>query len=107
MHSILTTVLAFPLLYFLAYRPLLTEINRRQKAEQALRALQGQTEQRVKDRTADLMETNLALKDEIQEREMIETALAQRNLELQSLTQLERQQRQLAESLVESALALT
>lgn len=74
-HILFTIFLAFPVLYFLAYRPLLRQIDYRTKAEAALKQAKEATEQTVIARTAELTAANLALQDEINERERIEQLL--------------------------------
>jgi len=51
------------------------ERRARREAEAALRRAHAELEQKVEDRTAELRETNAALKDEIEERKRVERAL--------------------------------
>lgn len=52
-----------------------TQIEERTRAEENLKQLQDELEQRVKDRTAELSRVNQQLQQEIEERQQVETAL--------------------------------
>ena len=68
---------AFLLVAFFWYwnRRLKREIERRQKAEDALLDSQKQLEERVQDRTRELAEANISLKQEMQEKNRLQTKL--------------------------------
>ena len=60
---------------FLGYRGATTDITERKRAEAALQKARDELESRVEERTAELRETNEALKREITERRKVELAL--------------------------------
>lgn len=58
---------SFTILYFLSYKPLIMYIERQKKAEDELRLANESLETAIKDRTFELVEANIALKDNIAE----------------------------------------
>ena len=60
-------------------------VSERRAAEDALRRLTDELEQRVEERTAELAETNLALEEEVAERTRAEEELRQRTAELRAV----------------------
>jgi PAS domain-containing protein len=85
LDSMLLTLLATPILYFLLFRPLVLHIDEHGKAEYALRELNHSLEERVEQRTADLAKTNKALQIEIQERKATEERIRRTNRFVQRL----------------------
>lgn len=75
----LLSVLIFPMLYWLSYRPMLKYIRERQKAEAELQRMNGELEERVAERTADLENANTQLRKEIAEREHAEKEVLKNN----------------------------
>jgi PAS domain S-box-containing protein len=71
LDAMIVTVLIFPLLYFLTYKPLLTHLTDRERAESELRVVQAGLEQR----THELSQINAELSAEIAERIRTETQL--------------------------------
>ena len=68
-------LLVSPLLYWLAFRPLVAMLQERQKATEALRQANEHLEVRVKERTLNLEQTNQQLETEITERKKGEAEL--------------------------------
>ena len=66
--ALIMVAIVFPVLYFLSFRPLLTNLNQRDLALAELRELQLDLEQRVEQRTTDLNQANRSLENEIAER---------------------------------------
>ena len=62
-------------------------ITKQKRAESALRKIQGELEQRVKERTAELSKSNIVLKKEIKERKKAEKALIESNRRQQNIAQ--------------------
>ena len=60
------------------------EIIQRQGVQEALRTLHGELEMRVQERTADLAKTNIALTNEIAERELAEEVMRQSQADLET-----------------------
>jgi len=85
LDSMMLTLLATPILYFLLFRPLVLHIGERSKAERALRELNQSLEERVRLRTEDLARTNKALQLEIQERKATEEQIRRANNFVQRL----------------------
>jgi len=69
------TVLIFPFLYLLAFRPLVTQLIERARTDEALQRLNEELEARVGARTAELAGANEALRAEMAERARGEEAL--------------------------------
>lgn len=65
--SSLLTLLVFPILYTLSFRPLLTQIAERQRAEEALRRSHDDLELRVEERTREVEKGNEALRAALEE----------------------------------------
>jgi hypothetical protein len=65
--SLILIALTFPALYFFSFRPLIRENIECKKAEEALRKLEQNLEDRIADRTKELQIYNEKLKDEINE----------------------------------------
>jgi len=84
-HTVTTTLLVFPFLYFLAYRPMRTEVTRRVKAEAALKRLNEALEKKVASRTAELTKTNLTLEKEVEERRKVQASLDAERKQLYAL----------------------
>jgi PAS domain S-box-containing protein len=69
------TILIFPMLYFLSFRPLLHHLGERQHAEEKLRRANDELEWRVQERTEELRIAISELEDEINVRRRTEEAL--------------------------------
>ena len=82
------------------------DITERKQTEQELRAARDDLERRVQERTRELAITNQGLSNEIAQRKSAELRLEQQNDELRALSQAEHRQRELAEGLVRSTVAL-
>jgi signal transduction histidine kinase/PAS domain-containing protein len=80
-----TAILILPILYFISYKPLLTHIMRRRRAEQALQQAHRELAERVEERTAELRQTNQALQKEVAERKRVEANLESERKRLFSL----------------------
>ena len=70
------TIIVTPALILFLMRPMVLHINRREIAEEKLRALNELLEHRVDERTAELLSANQHLKREITERKSAETGLS-------------------------------
>lgn len=66
--GLMITALMVPFLYLLLYKPMAAEIDRRRAAQRDLRDLNRELEQRVDERTRDLLQANERLKREISEK---------------------------------------
>jgi len=71
----LMTVIIFPILYYLSFRPILQHIEMRRQAEDDLRNAYDDLELRVQARTEDLRQANLELSDEVTVRKQAEGRL--------------------------------
>src|SRR5512133_3804558 len=80
-------------------RVVLSDISERKQAEEALRTVHNELEHRVDERTQELANANRELLNEIAERKQAQLELEQQNVELQTLTVAEQEQRQFAEAL--------
>ncbi len=85
--AFLLTILASPLFFLVVVRPMVRNIEELKQAKAALREAHDKLEVRVEERTANLKESNILLKDEIAEREKVETALRESEGEFRSLSQ--------------------
>jgi PAS domain-containing protein len=85
LDSVLLTVIAAPVLSVLLLRPMVVQIEERQRAEQALRELNESLEQQVAERTRELERSNRTLKREIDERSAAEEQLQRTNRFVQNL----------------------
>ncbi|NQU12897.1 MAG: PAS domain S-box protein [Desulfobacteraceae bacterium] len=85
--SILLIILVSPAVYFFLFRPLVQHMNERDKAEEELRKARDNLEQRVKERTTELVRTNEQLKREIDERKQMEDKLRKNRERFQALTE--------------------
>ncbi len=75
LDALALTVIVFPVLYLFLFRPLILHINRRRRAEEALRKAHDELEVRVVQRTAVVTTLNKALQHEIADRKRNETEL--------------------------------
>lgn len=80
--ALIMTIIVFPVLYFLSFKPLLAYLRQSELAVAELQALQLGLEQRVEQRTADLSQANQSLSTEIAERMQTEKLLEQNRQEL-------------------------
>lgn len=85
LDAVFTTLLVLPILYLISFRPLVSHILRRRRAEQALQQAHRKLEERVEERTAELRQTNLALQKEIAERKRVDANLESERKRLFSL----------------------
>lgn len=77
--SVLLTLLASPVLYFLLFRPMVLHVEERKRAERALLNLNTILERRVAERTEELSLSNKALNREIVERKATEERIRRTN----------------------------
>ncbi len=75
LDAVIILVATFPVLYFLAYRPLQSVFSAYQKSEKALQAANLELEVHVANRTNELLETNEALRREMEDRWRAEAEL--------------------------------
>ena len=73
--GIMLTVLVTPFLYLFLFRPMVLHDAERKAAEEALRRLNAELEQRVEKRTADLGQANHQLREEVEDRKRAEQHL--------------------------------
>jgi PAS domain-containing protein len=72
LDAFLVTVLLFPVLFFLMFRPMVSHVEQCRRAEAALRKLNRELESRVAERTAELEVANADLMREIADRDRAE-----------------------------------
>jgi len=77
--GIMLTVLVTPFLYLFLFRPMVLHIEERKAAEEALKTLNEDLEERVAERAADLGKANQQLLEEIEDRKNAELSLQKSN----------------------------
>lgn len=81
----LLTLIVFPLLYVLVFRPMRLHIEERFHAEEGLREAKDKLEIRVKERTEELNRSNKELKQEVSERQQAERGAIEAKIQLEHL----------------------
>ncbi|RMF10352.1 MAG: PAS domain S-box protein [Candidatus Neomarinimicrobiota bacterium] len=71
----LLSAVLFPVIYLVFFRPLVNHIRERERAEEALKTLHGELEERVRQRTQELHQLNKSLTEEIEVRTQVEEEL--------------------------------
>lgn len=77
--GIMVTVIVTPFLYLFMFRPMVLHIAERKAAEEALKTLNADLEERVAKRTADLANANRQLLEEVEDRKKAELNLQKSN----------------------------
>jgi signal transduction histidine kinase len=86
--SILLILILFPVLYFLVFQPMLSQIDERKRAEKKLKEAYEKLDLKVKERTAELSEANTMLKQEVSQRKKAQVKLKKHTEKLEAANQV-------------------
>jgi ABC-type multidrug transport system fused ATPase/permease subunit len=86
--SALLTLILFPILYFLIFKPIIKQISRLNLAEENLKKAYDDLEDKVQERTSELKQSNKQLQGEINERKKTEEKLNKKIEELEKWQRL-------------------